>query len=342
MGRHGVGPSAVCFLLYSTSAISFRIIFVPHSEEWGHSFLAQPNRSHVRLFVDTSSSTYVQWTHTFGEADQTSMQNSGNPSLKDVVGFYINSLNNGERNQVQQELLKFIRWCGYDRSFSTLTPPEVGRYAETLGAYGTTPDSSKRLEMVRGFLTFASKQGLIQQNLAQHARFRKAKARRQNSANTPAAEEVHLTPEGFEDLKQQLETLKKELVPLAEDIRKAAADKDVRENAPLEAAREHQGHIQSRIREIERKLQAAVVVSVDSAKNSKVVRIGSAVELQDVGSGRKMVYRLVNPSEANPLDGRISSISPVGKALLNQPAGKEVQVVTPGGVQRYLVLGVSV
>jgi len=270
------------------------------------------------------------------------MQTNYNPSLVEAVGTYINSLNQSDRNQTQQELLKFVRWCGYDRSFATLTPPEIGRYAETLGAYGTTPDSSKRLELVRGFLTFANKQGLTQQNLAQHARFRKAKIKRRGDSHTSAAEEVYLSPEGHEELKKELNGLKKDLVPIAEDIRKAAADKDVRENAPLEAAREHQGHIQSRIRDIEQKLQAAVVVSVDATKNSKVVRIGSTIEIQDMGSGRKMIYRLVNPSEANPLDGRISSISPVGKALLNQHEGREVQVATPGGVQRYLVVGVSI
>ena len=276
-----------------------------------------------------------------GEVEEAGMQNNHGPSMKEAVGTYINSLSQSDRNQTQQELLKFVRWCGYDRSFSTLNPPEIGRYAETLGAYGTTPGSSKRLEIVRGFLAFANKQGLTQQNLSQHARFRNANVKRRNVTQAQAAEEVFLTPEGHEELKKELNNLKNELVHIAEDIRKAAADKDVRENAPLEAAREHQGHIQSRIRDIERKLQAAVVVSADATSNSKVVRIGCTIELQEVGSGRKMVFRLVNPSEANPLDGRVSSASPVGKALLNQHEGREFQVATPGGVQRYLVVWVS-
>ncbi len=257
------------------------------------------------------------------------------------LGSYIKDIREAEKNQVQQELLKFVRWCGYDRTFSTLTPPEVGKYAEMLGASRTTPDATRRLEIIREFLTFANKRGLVQQNLAPHARIRKSKARKQSRAGAGVQDEVWLTPEGYEELKQRLELLSGEQVRIAEDIRKAAADKDVRENAPLEAAREQQGQFQSRIREIEKTLSVATVISGKPAKGNKMVSVGSVVELQDLGTGRKIKYRLVNSTEASPLDGKLSSASPVGKALMNQRPGKEVKVDTPGGIQRYLVLNIT-
>lgn len=262
-----------------------------------------------------------------------------NSTLVEALGPYMASVTEAQKGQVQQELLKFVRWCGHDRIFNTLTPPEVGRYAEMVGS--TALNSAKHLDAVRGFLTFANKTGLAQQNLAPHARFRRTRGRRQRSMAAKSVTSIELTLEGYEELKQRLESLKKEEVRIAEDIRRAAADKDVRENAPLEAAREHQGQVQSKIREIEQTLSATKILGGGPSKEQKVVRLGSLVEIRDLGSGQKTKYRLVNPTEASPFDAKLSSASPVGKALLNQSLGAEVVVSTPGGILKYLVLAIS-
>ena len=70
-------------------------------------------------------------------------------------------------------------------------------------------------------------------------------------------------------------------------------------------------------------------------------RVGSRVVIKDLGSSREMDYLLVSPAEASPLDRKLSVESPVGKALLQQVQGQEVEVDTPGGTQRYRILKVS-
>ena len=126
-----------------------------------------------------------------------------------------------------------------------------------------------------------------------------------------------------------------------QEIQRAAADKDVRENAPLEAAREQLGLVESRIRQIEETLRGAVVVEPSNRAPGQKVAVGSKVALKDLDSGREAKYMVVSASEANPLEGKISDVSPVGKALLTAIPGQHVEVETPRGKQRFRVLAVS-
>ena len=89
----------------------------------------------------------------------------------------------------------------------------------------------------------------------------------------------------------QLAELKGQRAPLALEIQKAAADKDVRENSPLEAAREQLGQVEARIREIESTLIKAVVIDASGKSKSLTVQRGTAVWVQDVKSGKKFKYR---------------------------------------------------
>ncbi len=263
-------------------------------------------------------------------------------NLAQALATYISNLAEGDKNQAQQELSKFVRWSGRDRPLAELTPPEIGEYAELIASYGTAPEAARHLESIRGFLAFVHKQGLVQRNLAQHARFRKSRARVRKGAKGEAPTDVRLTADGYEQLKSRLQLLKKDEVRIAEEIHLAAADKDVRENAPLEAAREQQGHVQSRIRELEATLKgAAIMPSGGKLQENTTIKLGDWVQLKDMATGEETRYRLVGPSEANPLEGKISSASPVGKALLSQAPGQEVAVATPGGTQRYLIIEVS-
>jgi len=139
----------------------------------------------------------------------------------------------------------------------------------------------------------------------------------------------------------QLAELKGQRAPLALEIQKAAADKDVRENSPLEAAREQLGQVEARIREIESTLIKAVVIDDSGKFKSLTVQRGTAVWVQDVKSGKKFKYTVVDASEANPLESKISDVSPLGKVFLGQQAGQQVEAKTPGGTVNYKILGIA-
>jgi transcription elongation factor GreA len=269
------------------------------------------------------------------------LQSSQTVTLLDAIGIYVSSLKaKATQAPSQQELLRFAQWCGSDRIIAEMQPSVVEEYGSHAASSAARPDASERLREVRKFLTFARKKGLIEQNLAQHLRIPKAKvaARSDQSLNGPAA--VELTAEGHAQIESELEVLRSRRGPMAQEIRRAAADKDVRENAPLEAAREQLGQLETRIGDMEKTLEAAVIVDT-SGRRSKSVGVGSKVVVKDVDSGRETSYTLVGAFEANPLEGKISDVSPVGKALMKQSVGQQVSVSTPRGTIKYLIKRVT-
>ena len=112
------------------------------------------------------------------------------------------------------------------------------------------------------------------------------------------------------------------------------APSDLR-TAPLDAAKDHQGMVEARIRQLETILKSAVVTTKkgDSAK----VMLGSIVTLQDLSSNEELRYTLVNPSEASPSKGKLSIASPTGKALLSRRQGETIAVAAPAGTLRYRI-----
>lgn len=263
-----------------------------------------------------------------------------NTSVIQAVGQYVISLRTKEsQSAAQQHLMRFVQWCGAERALSDIRPSEVGEYGEkAIGSSGGT-QAVERLQGIRKFLAYARKQGIIDQNLAQHLRIRKGKARsiRTDAAAKTAAEE--LTAQGHREMVGELEKLQSEREPIAREIRRAAADKDVRENVPLEAAREQLGHVESRIREIENTLRVSVVTG--PRRGVKTVGVGAKVLLKDLNNGRETRYTVVSASEAKPLEGRISNVSPVGSALMSKTSGQEIEVVTPGGKLKYRIVRVT-
>ena len=262
-------------------------------------------------------------------------------SLIEAVGLFLQSNKEG-RGEGQQELLKFARWFGRDRRLDKLTPPEVQEYAETV-ASGRV-DSEERLKSVREFLTFARKRDLVRSNLATHLRARRPtrKAGASGRRRSPAADAslVRLTAEGHAQLKSRLEWLQEEVVKAAGEIRRAAADKDVRENAPLEAAREYHGQIMARIREDEDTMAHAQIILDDGQVRDRVAQ-GRRVTLRDLTTGDDLSYLVVDPREANALEGKLSTTSPVGQAILDHQEGEEIPVAAPKGTRSYLILRVE-
>jgi transcription elongation factor GreA len=259
-------------------------------------------------------------------------------SLDEAVTMYLATLPPEQRQENQQELNRFVRWYGGERLMSDLGAREIGEYGESVSKSirSSVTDPAKKIEPVRNFLTFAKKTKLTGVNLAPNLRVSKTKkgspVKRGN--NEPA--QVHLTSEGHAAMKSELEALKDERPRVAEQIRHAAADKDFRENAPLEAAREHQGHIEGRIRELEATIKGATIMQEKTSITLRV-GIGCTVGLFDLTSGEQLHYTLVSPSESNPTKGKLSIASPTGKALLDQEIGTVVEVTAPVGTFRYRI-----
>ena len=264
-------------------------------------------------------------------------------TLLETISVYVGTLKKDDTDQTHKELQRFVTWCGPTRVIREITPSTIGDYANSVAGSGTTPQAAERLQVVRKFLTFARKKQIIDVNLAQHVRVRRAKTR-QGRTVLQEEEQIELTADGHKQLVGELKTLKAQLEPLAAEIQRAAADKDVRENAPLEAAREDKGRVDSRIRDIEATLNSAVVIDASDPSRSQTVKLGTKVRVLEISSGRNSQptdYIVVSATEARPLEGKISDVSPLGKALLGRAAGHEVDTQTPRGKMKYKILNIS-
>ena len=153
---------------------------------------------------------------------------------------------------------------------------------------------------------------------------------------------VLLTTAGSKILWDELSRLKKKERPrVIEAIADARAHGDLSENAEYHAAREQQGFIEGRIRELEVKLaRAEVIESLELTANGKVV-FGAWVELWEEQGDRKVTYQIVGELEADVSVGKVSHSSPIAKALLGRIEGDEVEFKAPGGTRRYTVLKIS-
>jgi transcription elongation factor GreA len=138
-----------------------------------------------------------------------------------------------------------------------------------------------------------------------------------------------LTAEGYAKLEKELANLKSQRSQVIEEMQKAAADKDFRENAPLAAAREQKAHLEGRIKEIESILNQAKIMG--EGHDTTTAKFGDTVVLRESSSDKELSYTLVDPCEANPAKGRLSVASPLGKAILDKQIGQTVEVAAPAG-----------
>ena len=153
-----------------------------------------------------------------------------------------------------------------------------------------------------------------------------------------------LTATGAEELKQELERLKKVERPrIIQAISEAREHGDLKENAEYHAAREQQGFCEGRIQELEAVLSTAQIidVAVVGAANAGKVVFGALVELEDLDSGDTISYQIVGDAEADIKKGRIAVSSPVARALIGKEEGDVATVQAPGGVREYEIIGVS-
>src|SRR4051812_6845731 len=147
----------------------------------------------------------------------------------------------------------------------------------------------------------------------------------------------HLTQEGVDELKAELEKLVAERSEVADRIKTAREFGDLAENAEYQVARQEQEKNETRISELEHII--ANVEIIKSSKSDSKVRLGSKVSLE--GAGRKKQFQVVGTVEADPLEGKISDESPIGRALLGRKVGEEVEIKTPAETASYKIVSIG-
>ncbi|MEJ2510235.1 MAG: transcription elongation factor GreA [Anaerolineales bacterium] len=151
--------------------------------------------------------------------------------------------------------------------------------------------------------------------------------------------EYLITKEGLKKLKEELEDMKtRQRDELSKRLRFAIQQGDLSENADYHKAKEDQAFLEGKIREYEETVAGAKII--DGSNNNGVIDVGSHITIQE-GSYPEERYHMVGAREANPMEGRISNESPIGKALLGRKAGDTVTVETPGGAMELKILSVE-
>lgn len=255
-------------------------------------------------------------------------------NLGEAASCFLATLPSEKRGPSQQEIYKFIRWFGWERALSGITAAEVDNYAERLSLSDT--DYMRKLELTRAFLVYAKKEGWSKTNLAAHLKARKGKTRVKSTSRQRKPEAILLTAQGYAEMGAELVVLHSKRLEIIDEIRRAAADKDFRENAPLQAARERSGRLEGQIMELEAAIKSAVIIE-EQQKIALKVNIGDGVVLRDLDSGEELRYTLVIPSEVNPTKGKISSASPIGQAVIGKGRGEIVEIAVPAGRLRYQI-----
>lgn len=148
----------------------------------------------------------------------------------------------------------------------------------------------------------------------------------------------YLTNEGVAELEGEHKTLVGQRGDVAERIKTAREFGDLAENAEYQTARHDQEKLENRISEIEHILQNVEVIKAPKGGNGGKVQLGSFVTLKN-GSTKK--FQVVGTVEADPLEGKISDESPLGKAVLGKKVGDEVEIVTPAETTTYQIVEIT-
>ena len=270
------------------------------------------------------------------------LTNEPHLSISEAIAVFVAHLKDARQTmQGQQELLRFQARIGKDKLISSLHAIEVGDYARWTTENVENPSS--RLDPVKKFLTFANRKGWTQISLARYATAPRRNRRRFHNtdhatgASTPTA---RLSQERHTQLQEELQRLRGEVPQIRETIRLARSDGDVRENAPLDAAREQQQLVERRIRQLENDLARVEIVDAANADTEKG-SIGSRVTLHDMATEQQRSFTLVDVREADVSAGKISTVSPIGQALMGRGVGDELTITTPRGPVQYRIDGIG-
>jgi transcription elongation factor GreA len=151
-----------------------------------------------------------------------------------------------------------------------------------------------------------------------------------------------ITKEGYNRLKKELEHLEKiERPAVIQAIAEARGHGDLSENAEYHAAKERQGHIESRIQHLNKILANSEVIDCTNIPCDKVI-FGVRVKLINLDTDEEVVYQLVGPEESNIQESRISISSPLGRALIGKTKGDEIEFRSPSGIKNYELMDIFI
>jgi len=154
-------------------------------------------------------------------------------------------------------------------------------------------------------------------------------------------EKFQITTEGYNRIKNLIENLKNvERPKIINAIATARELGDLKENAEYHSAREKQSFIEAQIADFEDKISRAEVIDISKLSGNKI-KFGATVTLEDLNSGKKVIYKIVSDFEANIDEGLISSMSPVARFLIGKEVGDEVEIQIPSGVVSYEILEIK-
>lgn len=153
-------------------------------------------------------------------------------------------------------------------------------------------------------------------------------------------EKVPMTPAGAEKLREELSRLKEERPKISREIGVAREHGDLSENAEYHAAKERQGMVEARIKDIEDKLSRAEVIDPSKLTGTRV-RFGAVVTLTNLDTEEEVTYQIVGADEANLDEGTISVSAPLARALIGREPGDEVTIKLPAGTRKYEVVSVE-
>ncbi len=153
---------------------------------------------------------------------------------------------------------------------------------------------------------------------------------------------VPITVQGAKKLQDELLQLKSVARPkVIEDIATAREHGDLKENAEYHAAREQQGFIEGRIKDIEGKLSNATIIDVTTVNANGKVVFGATVDVADEETGDELTYQIVGEDEADIKKNKISIGSPIARALIGKEEGDVAEVKTPGGLRSLEIVDIN-
>ncbi|MXX46772.1 MAG: transcription elongation factor GreA [Chloroflexi bacterium] len=309
------------------------------AEEAGHSVASlQP------VTLDTAVMEYFSWEEE-REAKRSRRKTASNVRAR--RGTFVLD------EPAREAVTRFLWHFGPSTPISDLSPKSMEGFQETVGT--NTMDLASRLQPVKEFLRYCWKQEYTvtidaegnssAQNLGNYLRIKRPTSvvRDDSRFQHEQAQTFEMTADGLESLNEELGQLNAEMPEAVQAVAAAREDKDIRENAPLEAAREYQERLKSRIDELEYQIAHAVVREERATGRAKLGSRVSVVEVDDSGAdlGEAREYTLVGTTEANAAARRISVESPLGRGLLDQSADRQIEIQAPSGRKRFRLLAVT-
>ena len=259
-------------------------------------------------------------------------------NIAEAATNYLNGLSEIKRNAQSSGISHFVVWYGQEKNIKSLTLLNIHKYNDDISK--NTYQANTNVDAVKKFMDYAFRNGLVKENLSLNV---KNKCSPKSAAAKISKNEGHqkaITQEGYDNLVLELERLRILRNETVGQITIAAADKDLRENAPYHAAKEKCGLIEGQIIEIEDTLKNAYIMTSRDRDLGKV-NMGDVVSVLHEQNNRQMTFNIVSTKEVDMAAGKISVESPIGRALLGRKVHQKVEVHAPAGTFSLKILQIN-